>query len=219
MGFKKLMTAVALGTASMAGSTAARADLITFDSSGNPTGQVIGNRFIDGDFEIFDLLHAAPAFNDAVFMQAGDDTTFSSLNEYAPASNYGNAVLVFQRTDGQDFYLDTFDFGPFVANDSPNQSASYTLTFNFSTDPSEVVNGSFDNLVGKESYSVGKTISSIWIAPASGESIKVDNFLVNNQTIAAVPEASTWAMMLIGFGAVGASVRRKRRTELALLPA
>jgi len=30
----------------------------------------------------------------------------------------------------------------------------------------------------------------------------------------AVPEPATWAMMLIGFGAVGASVRRKRRAAL-----
>jgi len=32
--------------------------------------------------------------------------------------------------------------------------------------------------------------------------------------VAAVPEPATWAMMLIGFGAVGASVRRKRRVTL-----
>lgn len=31
----------------------------------------------------------------------------------------------------------------------------------------------------------------------------------------AVPEPATWAMMLIGFGAVGASLRRRRRTTLA----
>lgn len=33
--------------------------------------------------------------------------------------------------------------------------------------------------------------------------------------VAAVPEPGTWAMMLIGFGAVGAAIRRQRKRELA----
>lgn len=33
-------------------------------------------------------------------------------------------------------------------------------------------------------------------------------------TIAAVPEPATWSMMIIGFGAVGFSLRRKRKTVL-----
>ncbi len=33
----------------------------------------------------------------------------------------------------------------------------------------------------------------------------------NFQPIAAVPEPATWAMMLVGFGAIGASMRRRRR--------
>ncbi len=32
----------------------------------------------------------------------------------------------------------------------------------------------------------------------------------------AVPEPATWAMMLIGFGAIGASMRRRRRADIAL---
>ena len=33
---------------------------------------------------------------------------------------------------------------------------------------------------------------------------------------AAVPEPSTWAMMLMGFGAAGAAMRRSRRRTTAL---
>lgn len=34
-------------------------------------------------------------------------------------------------------------------------------------------------------------------------------------TVVAVPEASTWAMLLIGFGGIGASVRSRRRKPIA----
>jgi len=38
-----------------------------------------------------------------------------------------------------------------------------------------------------------------------------------NPTVAAVPEPGTWALMLLGFGAVGASLRRSRRRSSGLL--
>ena len=50
-------------------------------------------------------------------------------------------------------------------------------------------------------------ITSLQIT-SSGFSAEVDNLGV----IAAVPEPSTWAMMLVGFGAVGSAVRRRKRT-------
>ena len=39
---------------------------------------------------------------------------------------------------------------------------------------------------------------------------------IGNGAVAAVPEPSTWAMMLIGFGAMGVSLRRRRRTHSLL---
>ncbi|MEO7411428.1 MAG: PEPxxWA-CTERM sorting domain-containing protein, partial [Sphingomicrobium sp.] len=38
------------------------------------------------------------------------------------------------------------------------------------------------------------------------------NAVLYQGAIAAVPEPSTWAMMLIGFGGVGVAMRRRRRT-------
>ena len=36
---------------------------------------------------------------------------------------------------------------------------------------------------------------------------------ITRAAVAAVPEPGTWAMMLIGFGAMGVSMRRRRRTQ------
>lgn len=38
----------------------------------------------------------------------------------------------------------------------------------------------------------------------------LDNVVLNSPMAAAVPEPGTWALMLVGFGAVGVSMRRRR---------
>jgi len=38
---------------------------------------------------------------------------------------------------------------------------------------------------------------------------------VNVSPVGAVPEPATWAMMLLGFGAVGFAMRRRQRPALA----
>jgi PEP-CTERM motif len=53
----------------------------------------------------------------------------------------------------------------------------------------------------------GLTLSS------TQNSLESDNYAA----IAAVPEPATWAMMLLGFGAIGIAARRTRKTSLAQL--
>ena len=43
-----------------------------------------------------------------------------------------------------------------------------------------------------------------------------DDFIVRATVRPAVPEPATWAMMLVGFGAMGVSLRRRRRTSTLL---
>jgi hypothetical protein len=46
---------------------------------------------------------------------------------------------------------------------------------------------------------------------------EIDNIVVNS-AVGSVPEPGTWAMMLLGFGAIGFSMRRRRAAEQSDLP-
>ncbi len=67
---------------------------------------------------------------------------------------------------------------------------------------SATTNGRLTFLAG-----AGDAITGIRLL-SSQNSLEVDNIGV----VAAVPEPGTWAMMLIGFGAIGFSMRRRQRT-------
>ncbi len=46
-----------------------------------------------------------------------------------------------------------------------------------------------------------------------------NSFEFDNVAMGAVPEPTTWAMMILGFGVIGAAIRRRRTTVAALRPA
>ncbi|MEN2786693.1 PEPxxWA-CTERM sorting domain-containing protein [Sphingomonas qilianensis] len=94
------------------------------------------------------------------------------------------------------------------------------LGLTFSAPNNAAVSGLDGNL---NSTSLSSTLSGLsigsgasfafrWIdADPSGadDGLAIDNFSVGS-VVTAVPEPSTWAMMLVGFGAVGGAMRRRR---------
>lgn len=50
----------------------------------------------------------------------------------------------------------------------------------------------------------------------SGGGFEFDNLTIGTSTVSAAPEPETWAMMLIGFGAIGASLRMSRQRRTAV---
>lgn len=52
-------------------------------------------------------------------------------------------------------------------------------------------------------------------SPTPGSNIQAAGALTGNVTITPLPEPATWAMMLLGFGAIGLSVRSRRKPVLA----
>jgi len=50
---------------------------------------------------------------------------------------------------------------------------------------------------------------NLWPRNGLGNNNQISDFAPDNANIAAVPEASTWALMILGFGAAGAMLRRR----------
>lgn len=143
-------------------------------------------------------------FNQAVNIQSAVLTPFSLGS--GPTDNdawisYANFALPF-TTPGTQVPLNSALWAALNGVDytvNGNTSSPYSVNFNSS--------GFYGNvwLIGAanpnpDSYADGFKLSSI----------KVN---------AAVPEPATWAMMLLGFGAIGLSVRARRRSGIAVLAA
>lgn len=60
---------------------------------------------------------------------------------------------------------------------------------------------------------------NLWPRNGLGNNNQISDFAPENSTIAAIPEPSTWAMMLAGFGVLGGVLRRRRTAKAAAQPA
>ncbi len=57
----------------------------------------------------------------------------------------------------------------------------------------------------------GGLSGNLWIVKAGGSDANYDGFKLNQLTVSAVPEPATWAMMIMGFGAVGFAMRNRKK--------
>jgi hypothetical protein len=62
----------------------------------------------------------------------------------------------------------------------------------------------------------GSLISSVTLLADRTSFSSVDQFRLGSAAVAAVPEPATWAMFLMGFGAVGYSMRSRKLGYKAL---
>ena len=88
-------------------------------------------------------------------------------------------------------------------------SSAQTYTFTAQSLGFAVTNG--DQSISQYAQfvaSAGETIQSVSFSNSPAK----DAFEVANFTVTAVPEASTWAMMLVGFGMVASAARYRRRS-------
>lgn len=127
---------------------------------------------------------------------------------------WDNNLMWMSRTDGQAFDLtsidvdDIFGAGSAFAND---------LYFDFGGGRIEQMTFTTDTVAGLQTLLLNANgLQRFGLIARSRQWWQFDNIVVNPAAApSAVPEPATWAMMLIGFGAIGASFRRRRTPAVA----
>ena len=114
--------------------------------------------------------------------------------------------------------------GGFVAADAGTGNyvgASYDLTVGIVSVPADYVSNT--PLGTSTATFLGQSFASLGLTPGSyvstwGSGAAMDSFTVNVVAGGGIPEPASWAMMLLGLGAVGSVLRsgRQRQTKLRL---
>lgn len=134
------------------------------------------------------------------------------LGSTVMASGYGNAY--FKSLTGEVFSLNTVDFafGPFQHSGLTTDTATITGFLAGGGTVSKVIEVGY----GFQTYSFNWTgLESIQFGQlANSEYLAFDNIAYNAGN-SGVPEPAAWALMLAGFGLVGASMRRRETGVVA----
>jgi hypothetical protein len=131
--------------------------------------------------------------------------------------NFSSTTTTVVAEDGSLFDLTSIDFAD-VYNDA--SGGTFQMGWTFADDSTGGGIYTLDNLIGLQTFSFNVTgIKSFTILPVAtlGNWIQFDNVVLNGGGGAVVPEPATWAMMIAGFGLVGAAARRRRTAPKLLV--
>ncbi len=189
----RFMSAVA--ACALAGAGSAHAALITYTATGNGAWLVNGTRY-SGNFTLTGVGQNGPDFNpdpnrtefwlDRVTMQFGN-TILTSLDPMSAYYNASQMLFAFNQ------YRTPSNVGGIVYLQSP-ALAGYDLATAHSLIATNFYGSSVDfdtngGVVGFQNYYLTTTFQA---------------------TVAsAVPEPASWALLIVGFGVIGAAIRRK----------
>lgn len=184
-------------------------------TSGAYSSTVYTNNFDSGSSASFSpsLLFATGSSTPGGYYAApfGDTTQYAYITPYTQTSSTGNSPVTFSTAglgnfNRVSFYwgsMDSFNVLTFLGAGG-STLATYTGT-------------SFNTLAtddGQLSRYVTFTIDPAYVGMVTGirfasnglAAFEIDNFVVGT----AVPEAATWAMMMVGLGVVGGAMRRRK---------
>lgn len=136
------------------------------------------------------------------------------IRNFDGSLNLANGAFLYQdvATTPGSFYNLSFDF---AAAGFPNELVALfgsTVAFDGVNLPSTNLTYNSTGLLA-----TGTTTRLTFLGRQDPGFNRLDNVsLVASGQVAAVPEPATWAMMLMGFGAMGVSLRRKRRPHTLL---
>ena len=121
------------------------------------------------------------------------------------------------------YRLDSWDNELFIAiaNDRRRNSVTFVHAGNFNDGgPTNIYNPTWTDRIYSASFLLNTSASSFTLTFSSGldqdftdESWGVDNLRITDNISGnpgAIPEPATWAMMILGFGAAGSMIRRRK---------
>ena len=128
------------------------------------------------------------------------------------STNTAGATISFNNFTGGVFGIGGNFFGSNIGGGFAAGDVTLTATDADGTVSRTILNAGTSSFLGFVSTSgiTGMTLASIQ-GGSSALWPTADNLILGGQVLSAVPEPATWAMMIIGFGAVGSMVRTSRR--------
>jgi hypothetical protein len=194
-----LTTAILIGLAGSGISTPASASFVV---GLEPTGTTELKLFLNGENDTTNLLGNIGSQNSNLTVGITTNTLVDAANGFANIKPDTGTLtsLTFTPTNSS-LFSDFFFRGQLDAQGTVNVSVTDTANLTFS--------GSFSNQANQDFASFGvfssdETIKSVTISSSGFKEVKQIVFS------SAVPEASTWAMMVLGFFGIGFMAYRRR---------
>ena len=210
---------VAAVAATVAAVPAGAATTITFTNAGN-IDQVLGNNLVESGFRInADQCAGSNCFTVRAAPTAGTGSSGKVLEAYA-----FNPAITISQVGGGAFTLQSFALTGVELPSAFSSNFDVLFGFNYADGTSAVLATSIDANYSNplsvliQSQIAGyttKALTSFYVKAdydsQAGAKLQLDNITVTSLNAAgAVPEPATWAMMIGGFGLMGASLRRRR---------
>lgn len=149
-----------------------------------------------------------------ILVYSRQSTNSADLGGASIFPNRSEPGITITRTDGGLFTFNGLDL-TYAFNEQNSFFNGGLATFSFNGGTSTQTR-SFDSLAGFQTFNFDvANLSSVRVSADSP--FQIDNIRLTS--MAAIPEPGTWAMMLVGFGAIGVSMRRARRVSPRLAAA